>query len=148
MRLIIKNRRGFTLIEILLAVIAITILFLVVFWALNPVKQLANTRNAQRLSDADTILKALYQYSIDHNGNFPDNITEEDQEICQTNNPFCYDGVDLSELTYLNIYLPEIPIDPKIKDLDKTGYTIRKEYDRMVIRAINAENDKIIEIIK
>lgn len=143
-----KKYQGFTLIEVLLAVVIVVTLFLVVFWALNPAKQLASTRNAQRSSDADTILKALYQYSIDYNGSFPEDITEEEKEICQTNNLFCYDGVDLSVLTHKNIYLHEIPVDPKIKDLDKTGYTIKKEYDRIVVRAINAENGKEIEITK
>ncbi|HOZ53092.1 MAG TPA: type II secretion system protein [bacterium] len=148
MRLIARRHYGFTLIEVLLAVVVIITLFLIIFWALNPAKQLANTRNAQRSSDADTILKALYQYSIDYNGNFPEDITEEEKEICQTNNYFCNDGVDLSVLTYKNIYLHEIPVDPKVKNLDKTGYTIRKEYDRIVVRAINAENGKEIEITK
>ncbi len=148
MRVIVKKYYGFTLTEVLLAVVVITTLFLIIFWALNPVKQLANARNAQRSSDADTILKALYQYSIDYNGSFPEDITEEEKEICQTSNAFCHDGVDLSALTYRNIYLHEIPVDPKIKSLDKTGYTIRKEYDRIVIRAINAENGKEIEITK
>ncbi|MFH1188342.1 MAG: LamG-like jellyroll fold domain-containing protein [bacterium] len=71
----ILARKGFTLLEILLVVAAIAILAGVVIIAINPAKQLADVRNAQRQTDVKTVLDAVYQYSIDNNGNLPTGIT-------------------------------------------------------------------------
>ena len=64
-------KQGFTLLEILLVVGIISILAGIVILAINPTKQLGDTRNAQRRSDVLTILNAVYQYSIDNSGSIP-----------------------------------------------------------------------------
>ena len=74
MKKIFKNNKGFTLLEILLVVAAIAILAGIVIFAINPVKQLGDTRNAQRRVDVNTILNAVYQYSIDNTGSLPTGI--------------------------------------------------------------------------
>lgn len=69
-----KHNDGFTLLEILLVVAAIAILAGIVIFALNPSKQLAEARNAERSSDVRSLLDAVYQYSIDHDGELPTGI--------------------------------------------------------------------------
>src|SRR5579872_1550945 len=69
------DMRGFTLLEILLVVAAISILAGIVIIAINPTKQLGDTRNAQRRNDVTTILNAIYQYSLDNNGSIPPTIS-------------------------------------------------------------------------
>ena len=111
MRTSFKMRQGFTLIELLLVIGIIAILASIVIVAINPTKQLGDARNAQRRSDVNTILNAVYQYAIDNNGNLPTGIpTSASQEICVTDST-CTAGVDLDVLT--GAYLVKIPVDPQ-----------------------------------
>ena len=109
----VKSQAGFTLLEILLVVAMIAILAGIVIVAINPNKQLAEARNAQRRSDINTILNAVYQYAIDHNGSFPGDLTSTLTEICQSPTIFdCTGKIDLSALVLNEKYLTRIPNDP------------------------------------
>lgn len=69
-----KIKPGFTLLEILLVVAAIAVLAGIVIVAINPARQIGQTRNAARRSDVGAILNAIYQYSIDNSGLVPNTI--------------------------------------------------------------------------
>ena len=142
-----KNKKGFTLLEILLVVAAIGILAAIVIVAINPGKQLADTRNAQRQSDVNTILNAVYQYVIDGNA-IPGDITNSSTEICVTGGT-CTGLVDLSVLTDSETYLTSIPLDPTGSSTNGAGYEISKTGNaRVTVSAPDAENGETISVTK
>lgn len=137
-----KYKQGFTLLEVLLAIAAVTILSGIVILAINPNKQLADARNAQRRIDVNTILSAIYQYSIDHQGVIPLTITTTATPICKPG--FKVDCVDLNMLTLGQEYLIDLPIDPSNSLSGNTGYTIMKNINnRITVMAPNAEGASI-----
>ena len=69
-----KSNIGFTLIEILMVVGLVTILISIVIIAINPAIQFAQARNTQRSSNVNIISDAVYQYIIENQGSFPNNI--------------------------------------------------------------------------
>ena len=140
-----KNLTGFTLLEILLVVAAIAILAGIVILAINPGKQLGDTKNAQRKVDVNTILNAVYQYSIDNSGTLPASITSTSTEICKDSGA-CTDLINLGVLTASEKYLTSIPSDPKGGVLASgTGYYISKSANgRVTVSATQAEQGATI----
>jgi type II secretory pathway pseudopilin PulG len=139
-----SRRGGFTLLEILLVVAGIAILAGIVIVALNPGKQLGETKNAQRKADVNTILNAVYQYSIDNNGTLPASITITDTAICTTGGT-CTGLVDLSVLTASGKYLVAMPKDPTGSTANSTGYNILRDANgRVTVSAPSAEQGAVI----
>jgi prepilin-type N-terminal cleavage/methylation domain-containing protein len=126
-------QKGFTLLEVLLVVAIIAILAGIVIIAINPSKNLADTRNAQRAQDVTTILDAVYQYALDNNGAVPAGIGSSAAEMCKTGTAgaTCTAAslVDLSTLTSSGKYIASLPIDPSCPtncNANGIGYTIVK----------------------
>ncbi len=143
-----NSQRGFTLLEILLVVAAIAILAGIVIVAINPGKQLADTRNAQRRVDVNTILSAIYQYSIDNKGILPASLTTTATEICKTGGS-CTGLVDLSVLTLNEQYLTAIPVDPSNVSTNGTSYSVVKTANgRITVSAPSAERSLVISATK
>lgn len=160
---------GFTLLETLLVVAAIGILAGIVILAVNPGKQLADTRNAQRQFDTNTILNGIYQYSIDNNGVVPSGIPTDISANCSTTQvpPLAYeicksggdcssltnseglDFVDISVLTAGEIYLVSMPTDPQGATTNGAGYhIIQSTNGRITICAPDAEQGATITITR
>ena len=143
-----KQQKGFTLLEVLLVVAIISILAGIVILALNPSKQLADTRNAQRRVDTNTMLNAVYQYSIDTNGSLPSSITTTTTEICKTGGT-CTGLVDLSVLTTDQKYVVSLPFDPTGSSTNGTGYFASKSANgRVTINAPSAEQGATISVTR
>ena len=133
------TRRAFTLIELLLSIGIIAILATIIIVAINPNKQIRDARNAQRRSDVNTILNAVYQYMLDNEGDPPATLSKTPQEICQTDAVSCNGGADLRALS--GTYIVRIPIDPTA-DPSGTGtdfFIARDDFGRVTVTAPNAE---------
>ena len=143
------RKSGFTLIEILVVVALIAILTAITFIAINPAKNFADTRNAQRSSDVTQILNAVTQYTAEQGHALADIGTialcsgTPDQIGTGTGN------VDLSTLL-VDTYIVGIPQDPLTGSAADTHYTICQTLasgvGRIQIDAPDAENSKVITV--
>ena len=153
-----QKQSGFTLLEILLVVAAIGILAGIVIVALNPAKQLGDTRNAERRSDVNSILNAVQQYAIDNNGSLPssiDSTTGSSQVLgtagsgadstCTATTTVAA-AVDLSS-DLVPTYIVEIPIDPSTGTAANSDYYINQDANgRIVVGACDPEQSATIEV--
>ncbi|MBT3835518.1 prepilin-type N-terminal cleavage/methylation domain-containing protein [Candidatus Peribacteria bacterium] len=166
-----KSYKGFTLIELLLVIGIIAILAAIVIVAINPTKQLGDARDAQRRSDVNTILNAVWQFAIDNNGSMP----------CDPAGDDCVDGNwrqlgaattecddlenncsgytvedDCLELRALSgTYLVNIPADPRyatgstgLAASSETSYVIRSVSNRVTVEACNPEQDSEVAVTR
>ena len=156
----LNAQKGFTLLEILLVVAAIAILAGIVIVALNPAKQLGDTRNSQRSVDVNTIINAVYQYSIDNNGNFPsgiDSIVGSSQVLgtsgsgldstCTATTTLAA-GIDMSG-DLVPVYIVGIVADPTTGTDENTDYYINKLGNgRLTVGACDPEQEATIEVTR
>ena len=161
----VPQKKGFTLLEILLVIAAIGILAGIVLVAINPNRQLAQARNAQRRSDVLTILNAVYQKIIDDAGN---NSTAMNTALVDgtvyalgTNTTASCSGtgtvvvpgttaaLDLSTQLVSN-YISEMPIDPSGGTSGCTLYTITQATTdgRVTVSAPKAELSATISVAR
>lgn len=157
----IKKRKqaGFTLLEVLLVVAIIAVLAGIVIIAINPGKNLGDTRNSQRSADVNTILNAVYQYALDNNGTLPAGIPVAPtaaKEMCITGTvpATCTTNtvLDMTPLTTSGKYLVAVPRDPQCPTAclaTGVGYTIQQDANgRVTVAAPDAEQSKVISVTK
>lgn len=65
------NRRGFTLIELIIVIAVLGVLATTLIMTLNPADQYAKAADAKRKGELSSIQKALEAYYQDHNGQYP-----------------------------------------------------------------------------
>ena len=151
----LSTRVGFTLIELLLVIGIIAILASMVIIAINPTRQLNAARDTQRRSDVQSILNAVYQWSIDNNTmvtTIPDNVSSTatdntwSQKICKST----YSPASVRECTSLRMlsgtYLVSIPYDPSLTSgTGYSGYKIWKDLSGRV--TVAASGSLVISIL-
>lgn len=155
------KKGGFTLLEILLVVGIISILAGIIILAINPTKQLGDTRNAQRRSDVLTILNALYQYSLDNNGAFPSYVassTVDSCDIATTENEICQEALGCGNINLSDelvgassTYLVSIPVDPSVEVDAAAGsgyFASLLTNGRVTVCAPNAEQGADISVTR
>ena len=155
-----SRNRGFTLLEILLVVAAIAILAGIVIVAINPNKQLGDTRNSERRSDVNTVLNAVYQYVIDNNGSLPSGIdaTAGTSQVLGTDATGCDSTcgaattvaacVDLSS-DLVPTYIVGIPSDPSNGSAANTDYYINQDANgRVTVGACDPEQSATINVTR
>jgi len=149
---LLKLKKGFTLLEILLVVGIIAILAGIVIIAINPSKTLATVRNAERRSDLKQIDSALSQHYIDY-ARYPTSTESGLQEICNTGSiPYPHIGIDCTGYLDLSIlvptYITAIPRDALASTSSSTGYIVYKHSSSRKIQLIasNAELGVVIAI--
>lgn len=137
------RRKGFTLMELLIVIGIIAVLAAIVIIAINPARQLAQSRNAQRESNVNTILNSVHQQALDNNGTIIGVITA----VCPATQAVGTGGADLTSLT--PTYLAAIPTDPSGGTDANTGYTVCKAAaNRITIAAPNAELEVLIGVTR
>jgi prepilin-type N-terminal cleavage/methylation domain-containing protein len=102
--------RGFTLIEILVVMGMVAILASVVLIAINPLRQFAQARSSQRISNVNTILNAIGNRIAENKGIFNDSAS------CATPIPLTATAMGSGGYNIrpclVPTYLSELPYDP------------------------------------
>jgi prepilin-type N-terminal cleavage/methylation domain-containing protein len=147
-----KQHKGFTLIEILIVIGLIAVLAGVLVVALNPARQFAQARNAQRYNNIDTIMGAVINNMTDNRGLF----TCAAGALPATATNMADDGYDIGPCL-TPTYASQLPVDPSAAgahwtdatDYD-TGYTILQAAadGRITIAAPSADLGETISLTR
>lgn len=154
-----KNK-GFTLIEILVVIGIIAILAAIVIIAINPARQFAQARNAQRTANVNAILNAVGQRIADNKGIFNGPVGSTSQDCPQLptntvvrdvldNGSETLNAGDIDLSCLVPTYIPALPKDPKVTSGNNTDYDLVIESSgRVKISAPNAELGETIEVTR
>ncbi|KKR05001.1 MAG: hypothetical protein UT32_C0024G0011 [Parcubacteria group bacterium GW2011_GWC2_39_14] len=144
-------KKGFTLIELLIVIALIAILASSIIIGLNPARQFAMARNAQRWTHTNSYIRMIQQNIADNNGNWTcatGALPETATNIASTNG---YDICDCLLPTYSNALAP----DPSASgafytDCENydTGYSISQSAadGRITVTAPSAELGQTIGV--
>lgn len=148
----IARKLGFTLIELLLTIAIIGVLAGITIAVLHPSAQLGKARDTERLNEINTILNAVYQYTIDQTTNSAMpllSIPTVSTQICKFNVMTCNNGVNLSVLAQSGRYITDIPFDPQANAGTGTNYWIlRTAIGRITVSAPGSERNAALSVTR
>lgn len=130
---VLATAAGFSLIELLIAIAVIGILAGTVIVAVNPARQLAQADDAARRVHASALLNAILQYTVDHQGLLPSQLSAAPRAVgtCAVaecpNRPAadrrpCVPFDHPVESTLVPTYLAEIPRDRAALRQGESGF--------------------------
>jgi type IV pilus assembly protein PilA len=147
-----RNKRGFTLIEILVVIGILAVLFAIALVAINPARQFSQANNTKRRSDVNAILNAIHQYAADNKGALPTAITTSAATIGN--------GTGEADIcaSVVTRYLAALPRDPLVTGGDvtdctasyTTNYTVVKSAtdNRITVAAPGVELEETITVTR
>ncbi len=137
--------RGFTLIEILVVIGMLAILATVVLVAINPLRQFAQARNAQREANVSVLLNAIGERVADNRGIFADADGTCAAALPDTATDMKNSGGYDIRPCLVPTYISEVPYDPSVgsntcgTDADCVG----KSYDTRYTVMQDGETSRI-----
>ncbi len=138
-----KNKnKGFTLIELLIVIGIIAILAVAVIVAVNPGQQFKQARNSTRKSHLSSVATAVYSFSVQNRGNFPDCLDDEFTAFGLIDDCTPLDGGDgvTFEALLTPNFMNQLPTDP-----DGTShYQIRVIVGSLELNSTSIEFDDVI----
>ena len=128
---LVRRKKGFTLIEILVVIGIIAILAAIVIVAINPGRQFAQARNSQRTSNVETIINAIGQNIADNKGIFTCGTITLPTTATVIASASSSSTVDLRPCL-VPTYISEMPTDPTVGitwtgSSYSTGYTVMRD---------------------